>query len=207
MNKIVRTPAPGWLKEKWEEWAKKYSEGKKFNWPQREKRYPELVERLSKMTKKHCSFCDAYPMIWKIPHTIEHFRPKTKFPLLAYQWDNLFLCCGICQKKGDEFDDRLLKPDDDSYHFDKYFIINWDTGKLTPNPEKSVSDQKRAEKTIKFYRLNKYGRPDARLEELESYKKTKEPDIDKFSYRFFIERGASQDEKEFKLQIIISNLF
>ncbi|MDM8552698.1 hypothetical protein QUF72_21635 [Desulfobacterales bacterium HSG2] len=25
MNKIVRTPAPGWLKKKWEEWGKEWA--------------------------------------------------------------------------------------------------------------------------------------------------------------------------------------
>jgi uncharacterized protein (TIGR02646 family) len=198
MNKIGRTPAPGWLEEKYKEWGKewkkKYDEtGKssKFRWRQyKNKGYGDLVEKLSEMTKNHCSFCDAYPMGRRIPYTIEHFRPKTGFPLLAYKWDNLFPCCGLCQQKGDDFDEKLLKPDDDAYSFDEYFVINWDTGELEPNKGKKIENQVRAEITIKLYRLNENGKPEDRLAELEDFKELNNPDIDEHSYRFFIQRDS-----------------
>lgn len=35
---------------------------------------------------------------------IEHFRPKTSFQALIYQWENLLLCCTECGRfKGDRF--------------------------------------------------------------------------------------------------------
>ncbi|MDM8563142.1 hypothetical protein QUF54_07295, partial [Candidatus Marithioploca araucensis] len=174
MEKINRTEVPDWLKEKWQErgekWQSKYASTKKskdFQWYRNKNQgYDELVHELSEMTQYHCSFCDAYPMGSRIPHSIEHFKPKTKFPLLAYQWDNFFLCCGICQKKGDHFDEDLLKPDAENYDFDKYFDIKWDTGELIPNSDASEKDQRRAEITIRLYKLNEYGKPDDRIEEL-----------------------------------------
>ncbi len=141
------------------------------------------------MTKAHCSFCDAYPMGCRIPPTIEHFRPKTGFPLLAYKWDNLFLCCGLCQEKGDKFHKNLLKPDDEDYSFDAYFEIRWDTGELTPNEDAPRADQERAEYTIRLYRLNDHGKPDDRLEELRKFNDSDIAEIDRFSYRFFLTRG------------------
>ncbi len=197
MNKIDRTPAPEWLEEKYEEWGKqwqeKYAETRRssdFRWRQYNKMgYDNLVEKLSAMTKEHCSFCDAYPMIRRMKRTVEHFRPKTKFPLIAYKWNNLFLCCGLCQEKGDEFDEKLLKPDDDAYSFDEFFVINWDTGELKPNKGQSIDNQIRAEITIKLYRLNKNGKPEDRLEELGKFNDSNNPNIDEWAYRFFIERG------------------
>jgi 5-methylcytosine-specific restriction endonuclease McrA len=115
MEKITRSKTPDWLTEKWQEWGEKWQskyestqKSNDFRWYRHKNQgYDELVKELSKMTQHHCSFCDAYHKVKRIPHTIEHFKPKTKFPLLAYQWENLFLCCGICQKKGDDFDEDL----------------------------------------------------------------------------------------------------
>ncbi|MCP4130524.1 MAG: hypothetical protein GY754_06035 [bacterium] len=196
MEKINRTPAPDWLQEKYEEWGRdweiKYNttRNSRFIWYKNNKKgHQDLVEELSRMTKDHCSFCDAYPMGARIQPTIEHFKPKTKFPLLAYKWDNLFLCCRICQGKGERFDDKLLKPDEDTYEFDDYFDIDWETGKLLPNEDATDEDKARAEITIKLYKLNVNGKPEDRLEELKKYEQLTEPEIDTFSYRFFITRG------------------
>ena len=197
MNRITRTPAPDWLEEKWEEWGRqwqnKYRKTKnpcKFRWRRNHKKgKDDLTRDLSKMTQLHCSFCDAYPMIKRLQPTIEHFRPKTKFPLLAYKWDNLFLCCGLCQEKGDRFDEKLLKPDANDYGFDTYFAIEWVTGELKPNPAASQTEQERAEITIKLYKLNEHGKPEDRLEELRKFEESNHPDINNWSYRFFIERA------------------
>lgn len=197
MEKIERTEAPGWLKEKWRQWGKdwaaKYAKTKKgssFQWrSNKNKGYDDLLEKLSGMTQYHCSYCDAYPMKRRIPSTIDHFKPKTRFPKDAYKWENLFLCCGLCQKRYEAFDKRLLKPDENSYSFDKYFDIDWVTGELKPNRDASPEDQERAIITIKLFRLNDNGKPDDRREELEVFEQLETPEIDKFSYRFFIKRG------------------
>ncbi|MCX6582019.1 MAG: TIGR02646 family protein [Candidatus Aminicenantes bacterium] len=197
MEKIERTEAPGWLNEKWrqwgEEWAAKYAETRKsssFQWRRNEnKGHDDLVKKLSTMTQHHCSYCDASPMGPRIRCTIDHFKPKTRFPKDAYKWENLFLCCGLCQERYDAFDERLLKPDRDSYSFEKYFDIDWVTGELKPNRDASPEDQESAIITIKLFRLNDNGKPDDRREELEVFEKLETREIDKFSYRFFIKRG------------------
>jgi hypothetical protein len=99
------------------------------------------------------------------------------------------LCCGLCQEKGDEFDKRLLKPDENSYSFDKYFDIDWVTGKLKPNRDTSKKDQERTRITIELFRLNDNGKPNDRLRELKKFNKDQDADIDEWSYRFFIKRG------------------
>jgi uncharacterized protein (TIGR02646 family) len=199
MNKIVRPPAPGWLREKYKEWGRNWEKryhdpdpkkSKKFHWCQHDKHgYDDLVTILSGMTKNHCSFCDAYPMRSRMRCTVEHFRPKTKSPKLAYAWANLFLCCDLCQEKGDDFDKKLLKPDQPNYDFDLYFEIDWATGELHPNRVALQEERERAEVTISLYHLNDNGKPEDRLDELEKFVDSINPDIDKWSYRFFIERG------------------
>ncbi|MCU0286539.1 MAG: TIGR02646 family protein [Acidobacteria bacterium] len=189
MEKIDRQEAPGWLKEncvQWgKEWAAKYAETKRssaFQWHQyQNKGYNDLLQDLAQMTQHHCSYCDAYPMGRRIPCTIDHFKPKTHFPLDAYKWENLFLSCGLCQEKGDTFHDLLLKPDEDRYSFDKYFDIDWVTGELKPNRNASPKDRERAEITIKHFRLNDNGKPEDRQKELEMFEQMKAPSINDFS--------------------------
>ncbi|MCP4348606.1 MAG: hypothetical protein GY795_24250 [Desulfobacterales bacterium] len=54
---------------------------------------------------------EAYPLGISSEQTIEHFRPKWKYPKPAYVRPNLFICCNACQSaKGDKFDRKLLKP-------------------------------------------------------------------------------------------------
>lgn len=205
MEKIERPGSPDWLKEKWQgwgdKWAVRYAANKKadFLWYQYKKKgYDDLLRELSAMTKHHCSFCDAYPLGSRLEPTIEHFKPKTKYPTEAYKWENLFLCCRLCQRKGGAFDERLLKPDKDDYSFDKYFDIDWVTGELIPNRNACEDDRERARITINHYRLNDNGKPEDRLEELTHFDELKElgdPDIDKFSYRFYIRRGQIHVKK------------
>ena len=214
MEKISRLPSPPWLEEKWQHWGKlwqaKYQQTGKssdFNWRQHKGfGKADLVEKLSLMTQYHCSFCDGYPMDSMIQETIEHFRPKTKFPQLAYQWENLFICslasmpphytvhpehicCNYCQEKGDQFDENLLKPDELDYDFDTYFDIDWITGKLLANQDATPEQQAKADCTITLYKLNGGGRPGARMIELKKFNSSSLDDLNEWSYRYFLSRG------------------
>lgn len=191
MEKIVRPEAPAWLDKQWQElgvkWEKirKKQKDAKFRWIN----YLDLKTRLLNITSKHCSYCDASPLGPRLKPTIDHFKPKSKFPLLAYQWENLFISCYICQERKDRFDDGLLKPDEAYYSFDRFFHINWMNGELEPNPTALEEDKKRAKITIDLFGLNKNGKPDDRMNELNSYKKDTSMNIERFSYRFFLKRG------------------
>jgi uncharacterized protein (TIGR02646 family) len=200
MEKIERTDAPGWLIEKWEEWGKEWADkcnhkdNPTFSWRQHNKKgRKELGHKLSLMTQHHCSFCDAYPMGSRLKSTIEHFKPKIKFPLEAYKWENLFLACSLCQEKGDRYNNALLKPDVDGYSFDKYFDIDWTNGELIPNRDATDEEKERARMTITLYGLNKNGKPEDRLEELDKFQKGSDNHIDIYPYRFFLKRGCLTD--------------
>ncbi len=181
MKKMKRTPAPAWFKDhgKWGE----LSQGDRN----------KLLYELAGMTRHHCSYCDEN-LLGK-QYMIDHFRPKIKFPLQTFEWENLFLCCPKCDiAKGIKFHEDLLKPDQKDYEFDKYFMIDFSNGNLLPNSEANKKNQECARITIDTFRLNSYDRPGARLEELRRYRdigKYDDSAIDYYSYRFFIKRGEN----------------
>lgn len=121
------------------------------------------------MTKHHCSYCDVYRVGPRVKATIDHFRPKSSFPRDAYRWGNLLLACMLCQERNNQFDDRLLKPDEKGYRFEDYFTIDWTTGRLEAVGKEGEERHERAKKTLELFHLNDNGKPDDRLYELETY--------------------------------------
>jgi len=167
-----KVETPHWLTEKWQKWGEQATniidKGREVPWYtyQGKPVNQHLTPILGEITNNHCSFCDGYPMKQMVEH-IEHFRPKSKFPELSHQWENLFLICEKCNiTKGDEFSELLLKPDDEDYSFIKYFTMNSD-GFFEPDITLNENDKKRVEITIKLYGLNDHSRPDERINELQ----------------------------------------
>lgn len=115
---------------------------------------PELIG----MTHDHCAFCDCRLNYGKRNSAaeIEHFRPKSQYPEHWYTWENLFPICGTCNKsKLQKFDEDLLKPDLPEYTFSRYFLFDFKSGQLIPNPLAEQNDQARASKTCEIFKLNK----------------------------------------------------
>ncbi len=164
-----------------------------FSWGQHEKvpRNHGLLLSLKEMTTDHCSFCDGYPFDMS-KETIEHFRPKSLFPELAYTWNNLFYACDRCQEeKGEKFDDLLLKPDSTDYTFSRYFMVDYRTGELAPNPTASDTDQQRAQITIACYGLNIEARNTSRRRTIKEMDRVRRDDgqlsplyLETINYRF-----------------------
>ena len=172
---LQRGPVPKFLGENYRKWGKRFAKRlathKKavFNWPTYRKQNVGLLLRrlLIELSFNHCAYCDGYPLGETSLQTLDHFRPKSRFPLLALVWHNLFLCCDICQNaKREHFERRLLKPDRKDYLFDTYFMIDFRAGKLMPNPSASMVDQDRAAYTIALLDLNRRERCKSRLAHL-----------------------------------------
>jgi uncharacterized protein (TIGR02646 family) len=111
----------------------------------------EIVEAVHRDTNNHCSYCDAR---WPDPTTIDHLRPKDIFRLLAYDWNNLYLCCFGCQRTVGPFTDEVVVPDAATYRFDDFFFVDsaWKLQAVVgPNNSRAV-------KTIEYFKLNKAGR-------------------------------------------------
>ncbi|MBA4065649.1 MAG: hypothetical protein C0501_18420 [Isosphaera sp.] len=85
--------------------------------------------------------------------TIEHFKPKSKFPKLAYEWANFRLMCGTLNGRKKDFED-VLDPfaiDDDMFTIHFPSLLVKPTAGLTPAAAQKV----RA--TIDRLRLNDDG--------------------------------------------------
>jgi uncharacterized protein (TIGR02646 family) len=194
--KIVKTPAPEFLRSNYKKWGKRYkakrdnpNRSNDFIWAtyQGQKVNIHLLPFLRTETNCHCSFCDGFPLD-TTGETIEHFRPKSKFPLISYLWANLFYCCKYCnESKGENPERDLLKPSDFNYSFERYFLFEYDSGRIEINPALSPKEKSKAENTILIYGLNKFNRPFRRKQFLKLFQNTINPDIEEFPYRFIFQ--------------------
>ncbi|MEZ6132521.1 MAG: retron system putative HNH endonuclease [Planctomycetaceae bacterium] len=180
MRKIIRTSKPVVLVENGDRWNEQWKKLKTekpsapFNWYRHQGRSARdwIRADLAAMTQEHCAFCDRYTVE---PDSVEHFRPKSdiRFLHLAYSWENLFFCCGGCQKeKGEQWDDSLINPEANDYCFSRYFMFDWSTGEMLPNPKASPNDRARAETTIRIYGLDTQTRGRFRLMALREWQRS-----------------------------------
>jgi len=63
----------------------------------------------SDLYTEYSGICAYTAMHMVYPESVDHFKPKSKYPALAYEWNNLRLCRGrVNVSKGDN--DHLLDP-------------------------------------------------------------------------------------------------
>lgn len=115
---VSRTDKPVILSNKEEEWKsglkKSLIEFQKNNSSANKKKldsayckynHPQVKDSLRTMFSSKCAYCESH--ITHIGHGhIEHFRPKSRYPDLCFEWDNLMLSCEVCngkKYKGDTF--------------------------------------------------------------------------------------------------------
>ena len=172
------------------EWESRHRENPKatFHWHRVDSTpvNQKLMALLKAQTQDHCSFCDNFPVSPPSIDTIEHFRPKAHFPREAYRWGNLYFCCMWCQQKSDDFDEAALQPDAIDYEFERYFRWDYTLGTIEVNELASPEDQRRAEASIKLYKLN-VEHPSFRRRELRRRSRSMDEPLDDFAYRNFVE--------------------
>jgi uncharacterized protein (TIGR02646 family) len=57
----------------------------------------DAKEALALMAHYKCAYCES-PIAAESTGEVEHFKPKTLFPSLVYEWSNYFLACGGCNR-------------------------------------------------------------------------------------------------------------
>jgi uncharacterized protein (TIGR02646 family) len=68
-------------------------------------RHADVKDALVTLFHGKCAYCESVIRHIDYGH-IEHYRPKAKYPKLAFTWTNLVLACGVCngsEHKGDAF--------------------------------------------------------------------------------------------------------
>lgn len=68
-------------------------------------RHEDLKDALVTAFHGKCAYCESFIRHVDYGH-IEHFRPKSKYPVKTFDWSNFVLACGVCnggEHKGDAF--------------------------------------------------------------------------------------------------------
>jgi len=118
MIQVTRTKKPDILSYKEKEWKSGLKKArseflqnhtpaykKKLELAYRKYNHRQVKESLQAMFSGKCAYCESHIAHIGYGH-IEHFRPKSKFPDLCFDWDNLMLGCEICngkKYKGEKF--------------------------------------------------------------------------------------------------------
>ena len=175
MWKLERRPPPHGWQENVDRWQKEYHKSENFHW-HGQTYYRMVLDALTQMTDHHCSFCDDY-LLGRTYH-ICHLVPRSHSPELAYDWNNLYLCCNRCNAaKGQQYHEKILRPDAPDYSFAKYFECDLKAAKLLSG--QGTDDQRElARTTIDIFRLNHPDRLAARLVEMKKFAATSEMSLE-----------------------------
>lgn len=125
MRAVQRGPLPQSLQKNAKTWTKDLLDAVAARKKDNKKKVPDNIknrynqtdvrEALVVMYGGYCCYCDA--SVGEVAHEhIEHRKPKSIFPELAFQWENLHLSCPKCNMhKGNDFDDTdpILDPAED----------------------------------------------------------------------------------------------
>ena len=130
MIRVQRGPRPKGFSRRAKSWASGYkAESQRIPsltviqfWSRMRPRMGRDADALYQAFHGKCAFCESHMAHVSAPH-IEHYRPKKKFPELAFEWENWLLSCGRCNDiKWAHFPDCngqpcLIDPtNEDPYH-------------------------------------------------------------------------------------------
>ncbi len=104
------------------------------------------------LRKAYGNFC-AYTGVRIEPvevATVDHFKPRTTYPDLAYEWDNFRLCRGRINSRKNNFEDVL-----DPFEIENgWFALDFDTLDIVANEGLDRELRKKIQKTINRLALN-----------------------------------------------------
>jgi len=137
MEKIVRAPAPPGI-----DFSKNWAD-----FSREEKN--QIRDALLEMTGGRCAYTGK--KIDKELAVIDHFRPLKINQ--SSGWNDLYVINPITEHlKSDKYDEKLIRPDETDYEFDRYF--DFDKNYIIPNPNANSDDKERAIITIDTFGLN-----------------------------------------------------
>lgn len=201
MLPFKRPDEPTYLKENWQKWGDPYATrrtidaGARFQWPQldHEKINKPLSELLSSPLRNIAPIATLIPLeSGRIRSTIS-VQNRFLIAPSGVQMGKPYFSCPNCQGfKKEKWSDapRLIAPDEEGYSFERFFIIDFSTWQIEPNPKASEFDQQRATYTITTLGLRDSKHVKGRKSNWELYdlkSRVGEPYvIDDFAYRYML---------------------
>ena len=118
-----------------------------------------------------CGYCEEI-----VRGEVDHFRPKSKFPELVYEWSNWVFACNACNsisKKDKWPEGGYVDPCAVSVqeHPENYFQFDLLTGELTPRSGLSGKRLRMAQQTIRDINLNEHFHLEKRIARIELVKR------------------------------------
>lgn len=100
MIQIIKSDKPEILEQKDSQWTKelmeKINQGKEIPVTLKERyRHPQIKEAVIAETNGKCCYCES-KVSHVYPGDIEHIKPKSVFPDLTFDWNNLTYVCSKC---------------------------------------------------------------------------------------------------------------
>jgi len=128
-----------------------------------DRRWREFTNELGECFSQCCGYCETL-----CKGEVDHFRPKSKFPELVYEWNNWVFSCHDCnQSKLDHWPScGLLDPCSSSSFYGGLqccFIYDLKTGEVLPHRTLLKANLKRTQETIRILKLNYVYRLKVRL--------------------------------------------
>jgi len=108
---------------------------------------PQLYESYDGICVFSCQWISPPPTGFG---TVEHFKPKKKYPQFAYEWDNYRLVCGALNGCKGEHEDVL----DPFTIQDGWFVIRFPSLLVTPNDNLAARTSRQVQATIDRLKLN-----------------------------------------------------
>jgi uncharacterized protein (TIGR02646 family) len=145
-------------------WVRYYRDGKGKK--PTDDHWRKFQPRLSKAFSTICGYCERC-----YKGQVDHFRPKSAYPELVYEWSNWVFACPTCnQSKGEKWPtagyvDPCAKAR--SARPEAYFTFDTKTCEIIPRPGLSPRRRKKAAQTIEDLGLNAYFHLKARAQWLE----------------------------------------
>lgn len=121
MIKLYKQSVPKEIEDLWHQWSTQYLErletGKHI--PENlVKRYknPKIKQQLISETNGKCAYCES-KVTPVYPGDVEHIKPKSKFPELTLNYDNLTFACFQCNNKKSDYyrsENGVINPFEDN---------------------------------------------------------------------------------------------
>ena len=133
MRKLEKLPCPKILSDNFDVWTEEFladttSSTKKYRY-----RNPAIKEVLKNETGWKCVYCES-KIGHNTPGDVEHKIPSSKAEGLHFDWDNLTVACGECnRRKNDHYEvgQEFLDPyiDDVEHEIEHYGpVVGWRNG-------------------------------------------------------------------------------
>jgi uncharacterized protein (TIGR02646 family) len=114
MRNLKKILKPQVLIDNADQWLKEFLADPSSETKKRKYKHPSIKEKLKEETSDKCIYCES-----KIGHItpgdIEHKKPISKFPDLTFEWENITIACGECNRRKNDYyssfeDDCFLDP-------------------------------------------------------------------------------------------------